>query len=208
MASALGVPWGEPPCPRICRVRHRRPASNKTCLHGAARLRACLLRQARWSPAAPTIRNISPRRRRPSLRQVNRHRCHNDRDGRGQGRSHPAIVGARQCRHRRPGHAQRRGNGTRGIQRSQYISARQRRWRHRGSGADRCTTGARPGRGNHSRAAVRAIGDLRRSGGARAQCAGHRLFDRCQCRGEWRLSAEFPAGIRRRPHRAIRDIDR
>ena len=43
------------------------------------------------------------------------------------------------------------------------------------------------------------VGQVARS----AQCAGDRLLDRHQCRLERRLSAELPAGIRRRAHRAI-----
>src|SRR5580704_12289979 len=44
--------------------------------------------------------------------------------------------------------------------------------------------------------------------GAVAQHPGHRVFDRRQCGVGGGLSAEFPAGVRRRSHRAICRLDR
>ena len=67
----------------------------------------------------------------------------------------------------------------------------------RGGAAGRAT-GGRRGRRDHPRAAVCADGQRRRTSGAGAQDPGHRVFDRCQCGVARRLSAELPAGVRRR----------
>ena len=76
----------------------------------------------------------------------------------GQGRADLAAVGARQCRRRRPGHAQRRRNGAGRIQCAQHPAAGERRRRQRRRRARRRAAGARRRRRDHSRAAVRAVG--------------------------------------------------
>ena len=136
-----------------------------------------------------------------AARRHHRHR-------RGQGRPHPAAVGGRQCRHRRPVDAQRRRNGDRRVQCPQHHAPPEGRRRHRRSGAARRPAGARRRRRDHPRAVVCAIGQRRRASGAGAQHPGHRVFDRRQCGVRWRLSVELPAGIRRRAHRAICRLDR
>ena len=128
--------------------------------------------------------------------------------GRRQGRPDPAAVGQRQCRPRRPVDEERRRHGARRIQRAQHPAPGQGRRRHHRGGPAGRPAGARRRRRNHPRAAVRAIGQRRRAGGARPQRAGHRVFDRRQCRQPRRLSVELPAGIRRRPHRPARHFDR
>ena len=155
-------------------------------------------RRAAW-PAAPATppasSRRSPRRRRrrgaSAGRRDHRHR-------RGQGRPHPAAVGRRQCRHRRPGDAQRRRNGARRVQRSQYPAPGEGRRRHRRRGAagaqQALDEGAEIILGPLFAQSVSVVGQVARA----AQRAGDRVLDRRQCRLARRLSAELPAGIRRR----------
>ena len=77
-----------------------------------------------------------------------------------------------------------------------------------GGGPDRRAAIARRRRRDHFGTTVRAVGHLCRPGGAGPQHSGYRLFHRHQCRRERRLSAEFPARIRRRSDRAIFRLDR
>ena len=126
----------------------------------------------------------------------------------GQGRSHFAPVGRRQCRHCRPGDAQRRGNGARRIQFAEHPASGERRRRlGRRRAASRAASARRRCR-THPRAAVRAVGQHRRADRALAQHSGHRLFDRRQCGVARHLSAQLPSGIRCRAHRAICRLDR
>ena len=103
------------------------------------------------------------------------------------------LSALRQCRPRRTVDAQRRRDGARGIQQSQHPAPGEGRRRHRAGRAGGRAAGARRGRRDHPRAAVRAFGRRRRAGRARARRAGDRVLHRRQRRGARRLSAELPA---------------
>ena len=64
----------------------------------------------------------------------------------------------------------------------------------------RSTKAPRSFSGRCSRSPVGPVGQAARA----AQCSGHCVLDRRQRRGPRRLSAELPAGVRRRPHRRLR----
>ena len=67
----------------------------------------------------------------------------------------------------------------------------------------RRATGARRRRGNHHRAAFRAIRQCGRADCALEQHPGHCVFHRCQRGGEGSLLVEFPARDGCSPHRTV-----
>ena len=88
----------------------------------------------------------------------------------------------------------------------EHPAAGEGRRRHAARRAAGRAAGARRRRRDHHRSAVRAIGQRGRPGRARAQHSGDRVLDRRQRRRARRLSAELPAGVRRRAHRRLRRL--
>ena len=114
----------------------------------------------------------------------------------GQGRADPAAVGAGQCR---PAAQSMRNAAEMALAEFNNPDIQLLVKDDGGSGGGRAAgraAGARRRRRDHSRTAVRPIGQRRRPGRAPARRAGDRVLDRRQRRGARRLFAEFPARVR------------
>ena len=174
-------------------VRGRLP-----CRHGAARLRGCMgCGEAPFWRAAPLSRIISRRSSR-GIAACGRSRCRGQRSA--PARSRPRLILPLSA----PAMPDVAGQAMRNaaemalaeFNARQYPAPGEGRRRHARGGAARRGTGARRRRRDHSRAAVRAVGQRRRPGRAGAQYPGHRVFDRHQCRVARHLSVQLPAGNR------------